>query len=92
MPNLLPSPQSTRAVAPMSTLIIVVLMILMLVSLASALWYMIKDRGKSNRTVKALTVRISIWIVLFLLLVGGVYTGLITPSNSIRLQPSQQQQ
>lgn len=76
----------------MSTLIIVVLMILMLVSLASALWYMIKDRGKSNRTVKALTVRISIWIVLFLLLVGGVYTGLITPSNSIRLQPSQQQQ
>lgn len=76
----------------MSTLIIVVLMILMLVSLASALWYMIKDRGKSNRTVKALTFRISIWIALFVLLVGGVYTGLITPSNSIRLQPSQQQQ
>ncbi len=76
----------------MSTLIIIVLMILMLASLASAFWYMIKDRGRSDRTVKALTVRISIWVVLFLVLVGGVYSGLITPSNSIRLQPSKQQQ
>lgn len=67
-------------------------MILMLTSLASALWYMIKDQPKSDRTVKALTVRIAIWIVLFLVLLRGVYTELITPSNSIRLQPSQQQQ
>ena len=76
----------------MSTLIIIVLIILMLASLASAFWYMIKDRGTSNRTVKALTLRISIWILLFLILVGGVYTGLITPSNSIRLPSSFQQQ
>ncbi len=76
----------------MSTLIIIVLITLMLASLASAFWYMIKDRGRSNRTVKALTVRISIWVLLFLILVGGVYTGLITPSNSIRLPSSYQQQ
>jgi len=76
----------------MPKLIIVVLMILMVASLASAFWYMIKDRGKSDRTVKALTLRISIWVALFLILVGGVYSGLITPSNSIRLHPSQEQQ
>ncbi|MDH3378902.1 MAG: DUF2909 domain-containing protein [Gammaproteobacteria bacterium] len=76
----------------MPKLIIVVLMILMVTSLASAFWYMIKDRGKSDRTVKALTLRISIWVALFLILVGGVYSGLITPSNSIRLHPSQEQQ
>ncbi|MDH3466758.1 MAG: DUF2909 domain-containing protein, partial [Gammaproteobacteria bacterium] len=51
----------------MPKLIIVVLMILMVTSLASAFWYMIKDRGKSDRTVKALTLRISIWVALFLI-------------------------
>jgi len=74
----------------MSKLIIVALIILMVASLASGLWFMMTDRGKGTRTVKALTARISIWIVLFLILVGGVYTGLITPSNTIRLPTSQQ--
>ncbi len=48
-------------------------------SLFSALFYLIKDRGQSDRAVKALTVRISLSIVLFLLLMLSYYLGLIKP-------------
>jgi hypothetical protein len=47
-------------------------------SLGSALWFLIRDKGGSDRTVKALTVRISLSIALFLLLMAGFATGLIT--------------
>ncbi len=69
------------------TLIIALLMLVMIGSLASAFWYMLKDRGSGNRTVKALTARISIWVLLFALIVGGIYTGWITPSNTVPIPP-----
>ena len=59
-------------------IIVIIFIIIILGSLASALYYMIKDRGSGERTVKALTVRITLSIVLFLLLMLGFYTGLIT--------------
>lgn len=65
-------------------IVVVILLLLMVASLAAALVFMYKDRGQGTRTVKALTARISIWVVLFLLLLVGVYSGLITPSNSLR--------
>jgi len=52
-----------------------------LFSLGSALYYLIKDKGKSERTVKALTVRITFSIVLFLILMLGFYFGLISPQG-----------
>jgi len=52
-----------------------------LFSLGSALYYLIKDKGKSERTVKALTVRITFSIVLFLILMLGYYFGLIPPQG-----------
>ncbi len=59
--------------------IVVILFILfILASLGSALYYMVKDRGTTQRTVKALTIRIVLSIVLFLLLMLGMQTGLIT--------------
>jgi hypothetical protein len=58
-------------------IIVIIFVALILVSLASALFYMIKDKGGSTRTVKALTVRIALSITLFLLLMGGYYLGLI---------------
>ncbi len=72
---------------PFDKLIIALLVVLMLGSLGSAFYYMYKDRGKTERTVKALTARIAIWVVLFALIVGGIYTGLITPSNTIPIPP-----
>jgi hypothetical protein len=46
-------------------------------SLGSALWFLVRDKGNSERMVKALTVRISLSIGLFLLLMAGYYFGLI---------------
>lgn len=52
-------------------------------SLGSALYYLVKDKGQSERTVKALTVRISLSILLFILLMGGFYLGWI-PQTGLR--------
>ena len=68
---------------PVDKIIIAVLIVLMIGSLASAFWFMIKDRSSGTRTVKALTARIAIWVVLFLTIVVGIYFGWITPSNTI---------
>ena len=68
-------------------LIIALLLVLMLGSLFSAFYFMYKDRGKGTRMVKALTARVAIWAVLFAVIVGGIYTGWITPSNTIPIPP-----
>ncbi len=59
-------------------IIVILFIIVILGSLGSALYYLIKDRGTTQRTAKALTVRIALSITLFLLLMIGFYTGLIT--------------
>jgi hypothetical protein len=46
-------------------------------SLFTALYTLVKDRGESDRTVKALTVRIALSVALFVLLMAGFYFGLI---------------
>lgn len=58
---------------------IVFILLLILASLGSALYTMFTDHGDSNRTVKALTIRISLSIGLFVLLMIAYATGLITP-------------
>lgn len=57
--------------------------VFILASLASALYYLIKDKGQSDRVVKMLTVRIVLSLTLFLLLIGGYYFGII-PQNGLR--------
>lgn len=60
--------------------IIVVTFLLVIVgSLFSALLYLIKDKGNTERTVKALTVRITLSLTLFLLLIAGFYFGVLPP-------------
>lgn len=58
-------------------IIVILFLILIVASLGSGLYYLIKDKGQSDRTVKALTVRIVLSITLFLLLMLGFYFGLI---------------
>lgn len=57
--------------------VVIVFIVLILLSLGSALVFLIRDKGGSTRTVKALTLRVALSIGLFLLLMGGYYFGLI---------------
>jgi uncharacterized membrane protein YdjX (TVP38/TMEM64 family) len=64
----------------MATKIIAVLFLLVIVgSLFSGLFYLVKDKGTSERTVRALTVRISLSVLLFVLLMLAYATGLLHP-------------
>ena len=56
---------------------VIAVLVLIVGSLGSALWFLIRDKGTSERTVKALTVRISLSIALFLLLMAGYYFNII---------------
>jgi hypothetical protein len=58
-------------------IVIVVLLVLILASLGSGLFYLMKDKGKTDRTVKALTLRVALSVSLFLLLMLGYWFGLI---------------
>jgi hypothetical protein len=58
--------------------IFVILLLLAIVgSLGSALFFLVKDQGKSKRTVNALTIRIGLSLFLFLFLLAGHYFGFI---------------
>jgi hypothetical protein len=59
--------------------IIVLFLFIIIGSLFSSLYYLIRDKGTSERTVKALTVRISLSVLLFILLMLGYATGLLQP-------------
>ncbi|HEU5282958.1 MAG TPA: twin transmembrane helix small protein [Burkholderiales bacterium] len=57
--------------------LVLLFLVVIVASLGSALYYMIRDKGHSKRTLNALTVRIALSIVLFVLLMVGYATGLI---------------
>lgn len=61
----------------MIKLLVVVMLLLIVGSLFSALFYLIKDKGQGQRTIRALTWRISLSLALFMLLMLGYYTGII---------------
>ena len=58
--------------------VVLVFIAFILFSLFSALYFLMKDKGQSRRTVRALTIRVVLSIVLFLLLLIGFKLGLIT--------------
>ncbi|MHB1232803.1 MAG: twin transmembrane helix small protein [Burkholderiales bacterium] len=62
-------------------IIVIAFLLIILGSLASALIFLVKDKGQSERTVKALTVRISLSLILFLLLMAGFYFGILPPRH-----------
>jgi predicted permease len=60
---------------------ILLLFAVILGSLGSALFYLLKDQGDSKRTARALTLRIAVSIAAFLLLLIGYWAGLIEPHS-----------
>ena len=62
--------------------ILVALAFLLIIgSLGSALFFLMRDKGKSNRTVHALAMRVGFSISLFLLLLAAYYMGWIEPTG-----------
>jgi hypothetical protein len=62
-------------------ILVIVFVIVILGSLGSALFYLVRDGGQSDRTVRALTWRIVLSIALFILLMAGYKTGIIPRSG-----------
>ena len=62
-------------------ILVAIAFLLIFISLGSALVYLMKDKGKSNRTVKALAFRVGFSITLFVLILIAHYFGLIQPTG-----------
>jgi putative copper export protein len=63
----------------LKTLLVIAFLILILWNLGAGLYYMLVDKGETNRTVNALTRRIGLSVALILLLILAIYMGWITP-------------
>ena len=59
-------------------IIVILFIVMILASLGSALYFMVKDKGASRRTAKALTWRVVLSVTLFALLMLGFHFGIIT--------------
>ena len=60
---------------------VIIVLICIVASLFSALFFMFRDKGDSRRMVRALTLRVALSVTLFLLLMAGFYFGLVGRSG-----------
>ena len=65
-------------VRPPMKIVVILFLVFIVGSLFSALYFLVRDKGQGTRTVKALTVRVTLSVILFALLMLGIYTGVIT--------------
>lgn len=62
-------------------IVVAIAFVLILGSLGSALFFLMKDKGKSNRTVRALAMRVGFSITLFILVLVAYRFGFIQPTG-----------
>ena len=60
-------------------IIIVLMLFLILYNLGAGLYYMIADKGRTKRTVNALTWRVGLSAALILLVLLGMWSGVLQP-------------
>lgn len=60
-------------------LLIIAFLLVIVFNLGAGLYYMMVDKGQSNRTVKALTRRIGLSLALIVLIAIGIASGYIQP-------------
>ncbi len=63
----------------MQKLLIIAFLIVILWNLGAGLYYMMVDKGTTDRTVRSLTWRIGISVLLIALVALGIFTGYIKP-------------
>ena len=59
--------------------LIIILFLLIFASLLGGAFFLAKDRSEAKRTVYSLTVRVTLSVILFLLLITGFLTGILQP-------------
>ena len=57
--------------------LVILMLVLIVASLGSGLFFVMHDQGNSKRAVKALAIRVGLSMALFLILMGGYYFGFI---------------
>lgn len=62
-----------------STILILFLFAAIIYNLGAGLYFMMTDKGDSDRTLKALTRRIALSVLLIVLVIIGIWTGIIRP-------------
>ncbi|MEY3263500.1 MAG: hypothetical protein RL717_977 [Pseudomonadota bacterium] len=67
----------------MIKILVAIAFLLIIGSLASALVFLMRDKGKSNRTVHALALRVGFSILLFIFLLVAHQLGWIQPTGII---------
>ena len=63
----------------LTTLFILAFLIVIVYNLGAGLFYMLSDRGQTDRTLNALKRRIGLSVLLILLVIVGILTGVIQP-------------
>jgi len=61
--------------------IIVAFLVLIVYNLGAGLYYLMTDKGESDRMVKSLTRRIGLSVLLILLVMLGIWLGIIKPHD-----------
>ncbi len=64
----------------MQKLLVIAFLILIVWNLGAGLYYMIVDKGRSDRTVKSLTRRVALSVALILVVLAGYWLGWIKPN------------
>ncbi len=58
-------------------IVVILLLLAVIASLFSGLFFVYRDKGGSNRAVVALTIRIVLSLAVFLILIGSYFFGLV---------------
>ncbi len=58
-------------------IVIIILLLAVVASLFSGLFFIYRDKGQSDRAVKALTVRVALSVLVFIILMASYYFGLV---------------
>jgi len=63
----------------LSTILIIVFLAAIVYNLGAGLYFMMTDKGQTDRTLRALTRRIGLSVLLILLVILGIWLGIIKP-------------
>lgn len=63
----------------LSTILIIIFLAAIVYNLGAGLYFMMTDKGQTDRTLRALTRRIGLSVLLILLVILGIWLGIIKP-------------